>query len=154
MSDHKRPLVLKIDDVCDEGGNTDAEALAKGLLAGDGFLVLRYAATEETMHISASSLGGSLDAGAASPLGAGALFDGWLAFTAYAAARAKEEGDERKQKFLSYVLKLHGLDENLDLIQNASGANLVSLRTAAENPAPSAPAAQLPQAGEGPASTG
>jgi len=125
MSSQKRPLVLSLtlSDVCDEGGRTDAEC-GPTEIAGDGFVVLRYAATEETMQVSASSLGGSLDAGAPSPLGAGALFDGWLAFTAYAAKAAEAEGDVRKQKFLTYVLKLHGLDENMDVIQTASGAEI------------------------------
>lgn len=138
MNEPKRPLSMSWQNHADEEGITDAAALRKGLVAADGFVVLRYAADGEKMGISAQSVGGAGNVA----LEAGALFDGWVSFTAYVAKQAREAGDVRASNFLTQVLHLMQLDETLNPLSPPSQTS------------ERAPAVPPSREGEGPGSTG
>lgn len=136
MNDVKRPVSVLFQRHADDGGITDEEAKVRGLTAADGFVTLRYAADGDAMKLFVTSCAGE----SGGPVGPAALFEGWLAFTAYVAGQC-EESDPKHATFLKHILNLLQLDERL---------NLLSSEPVAE-PAPAAPTLQPD---EGPSSTG
>lgn len=113
----KRPLELRVRDMKDEGGISEADANRLGRYSADALVIIRYMADGDRLAMHLHAQNGATQQG----LGVEALFGAWLCLTAYIVAMPSDEDMKKRQGFLAYVLKLLGLDEQLQLIQTASG---------------------------------
>lgn len=129
---HKpRPLELRVRDMADEGGITEADAIRLGRVAADALVIIRFLADQDKgISVSLHSLNGDTH----QALGMEAQFTAWLSYTAYLARTAEDQDDKRRRVFLQHVLHLLRLDETLNLIQAAEP----------DQESPSAPAGEAP----------
>jgi hypothetical protein len=109
----KRPLEFFVRDMKDEGGISEAEANALGHYSADAIVIIRFLADNDRLTMQLHAQNGATQ----QELGVEALFSAWLRFTAYIISMPSDEGMKKRQRFLSYVLNLLGLDEKLQLIQ-------------------------------------
>ena len=130
----KRPLELRVRDLTDEGGICEADAQRRDMLSADALVLTRFL-IEETgeMKIELASIYGA----SGEPLALAGLFGAWLAFTGHLARQA-EGTDVRKANFLRHILKLHMLDTNMDVIQNAETPGIGHLTPDPSSPIPAA----------------
>jgi hypothetical protein len=116
----KRPLELRVRDMQDEGGISEADAARLGRVAADALVIIRFMAdVDKGLSVSLHSLHGATH----ECLSTEAQFTAWLSYTAYLARTATGPDDERRKVFLTHVLRLLQLDEKLNLIQ-ASASDL------------------------------
>lgn len=113
----KRPLEFRVRDMKDEGGISEEDANRLGRYSADALVIIRYLADGDQLSMQLHAQNGSTQQG----LGVEALFSAWLRLTAYIIAMPADADMKRRQGFLTYMLKLLGLDEQLQIIQTASG---------------------------------
>lgn len=113
----KRPLELRVRDMKDEGGVSEAEANRLGRYSADALVIVRFLADGDRLAMHLHAQNGATQQG----LGVEALFGAWLRLTAHIIAMPSDGDMKKRQGFLAYVLKLLGLDEKLQIIQTASG---------------------------------
>jgi len=113
----KRPLELRVRDMKDEGGVSEADANRLGRYSADALVIIRFMADGDRLAMHLHAQNGATQQG----LGVEALFGAWLRLTAHIIAMPSEGDMKKRQGFLAYVLKLLGLDERLQIIQTASG---------------------------------
>ena len=113
----KRPLELRVRDMKDEGGISEADANRFGRHSADALIVIRFLADGDKLVLHMHTQNGATQ----QELGVEALFSAWLRLTSHIISLPSEGDMKKRQGFLSYILKLLGLDERLQIIQNASG---------------------------------
>jgi hypothetical protein len=112
----QRPLELRVRDMSDEGGISEADAARYGRVAADALVIVRFLTDPDRgISVSLHSLNGKTLEG----LSVEAQFTAWLSYTAYLARQATAPDDARRRTFLLHVLHLLQLDEKLNLIQAA-----------------------------------
>jgi len=143
----KRPLELRVRDLTPEGGICEADAQRRDMLSADAVVLTRFLVEDSgEMKIELASLYGA----SGEPLALDGLFGAWLAFTGHLARQA-EGSDVRKANFLRHILKLHMLDTNMNVIQNAETPGVAHLTPETSSPTPAA--SHVPE-GADPASLG
>jgi hypothetical protein len=113
----KRPLEFRVRDMKDDGGISEADANRLGRYSADALLIIRYIADGDSLAMHLHAQNGATQ----QSLGVEALFAAWLRLTAHITGLPADDDMKKRQGFLVYVLKLLGLDEQLQIIQNASG---------------------------------
>lgn len=100
-----------------DGGISEAEANRMGRYSADALVLIRFLADGDSLRMQLHAQNGATQ----QELGVEALFSAWLRLTAHIISLPAEGDMKKRQGFLTYVLKLLNLDEQLQVIQNASG---------------------------------